>query len=1494
MANNSKISATNVFDGGLVTDLHVLSSPENTTSDALNMEIITVSGDQYIYQNIKGSLKAVDLPTIDGNKYIPLGVKVHNNVAYIMAGAFEENGDFINGMIGSFPSPDWDELNAGSGSSVLLPEFQPFHNYLQADSIDELYDDPFIAPEFNFVKNSHIDIEIQGDFDGSVNILFTDNINSAGIINSRFKKKGSTTIVEVAEREGGNDSNTYSKDDWDRIALVQNTNFPIQVDKFEVLEGGYLRGGGYRYFFKYVTQEGNTTEILYESPLIPIANGGLGLNKTQVSDKLTRFVLSNLDKSYTGIKVFFAHLDGEDKADMEVFKIDYTYRYNDINTVTITHTGLEGVSQVDASEIGATFTPIDTIKSMAIINDRLAIAGVSSTLKEADIAVLREASSKITMWEKHTTVTKDYSDPETAAKSLGYWKGEVYEFAAVYLLTNRGLSPAFPVMGMDNMAGVQSGAAYDNDKYPDVVLDADGFSPTDLINNRGIFRTSNLGDIYEPECEGPGTRHVTYFEAETGSINDVAGLSDLVSGYFIVRRQRIKNVLMQGMAVPTIKIPAKQPSVAEFGTSALSQSFIANKRYLLKHFYLDNPTLAFNAQFIAGTYDGKDIVSTDFDKVFVPQPTQLINTVTYSASFLVSGSLGHEVDSIEYTTAHDSKGVDTEKQYLGFYSCELEVNFKDISGQLNGINPFMEIQDLDNGKSPVGYASFGYASDSNPHPIFKRTQKLSMDTSSFITIPSAATTATLMDSGKSVYSNGRFTSKTVGAYGFLAANGESEEDDDDDTAVIEYGEPFFRYTVRHIDDKDILWGTARRGNDAGAGFQSGCDFHTYSLVNQSYSRYMGVEIDATKSPVATFMYLRDVSNDPTDFSPNAFLQCESPDPDITDAETLRSASGDHHLYVNIGHLANVFRSSTGRWSQDQIKDIYKFDSNKPYFTVTDRMQILRTDAVGNRINFLDVYRGDGFISKIFKRITYKNGVVKSKSATAADAGTFGIGINRKRGHEVKLEDLTDQEQSDEGRGLYNNGQVMEIVSFANINADIRSVEKVPEAEYALHGSNRDFYPNRKDLFGDSRPDSTKYNHGYTGDVTPLSYNRIEENSPIYNTEFPNRILLSERNKTQSFFNSFRDLKGFNYRDYGVELGPIIKLMNIKNLLLSVHPEGVLAIGVDDRTLVAEGSDVYVNTAESLSPKAVSISRIYGSSHPESIVQTDNTVAGVDYYSSAVWLFEGDKLRIISEFAIKTLLESMKDAIIAGKFLGEDDETVYNSRVYSTFNYSKHALTISYVAEHPDTKEQYHIGSVSFNTILDKWISRLSDGTKFSMSLGAYEYTTGFVDINGIWKQDSLVDTVGVPIRNRFRGIDYPYEFEVTIGSQPSVEKILDNIEMITNKSLPATIVYTTSGDVNDAAINVWGEKAKNKIIEQDIITRNNSTRNHLRLGILDENAYYKNSNLYIEVGKIDAVSRKALGNKRVRDKNIRMRFKYTGNDATFVKAIISILSISYS
>jgi hypothetical protein len=114
--------------------------------------------------------------------------------------------------------------------------------------------------------------------------------------------------------------------------------------------------------------------------------------------------------------------------------------------------------------------------------------------------------------------------------------------------------------------------------------------------------------------------------------------------------------------------------------------------------------------------------------------------------------------------------------------------------------------------------------------------------------------------------------------------------------------------------------------------------------------------------------------------------------------------------------------------------------------------------------------------------------------------------------------------------------------------------------------------------------------------------------------------------------------------YGVEFGPIIKLIGIKNILLSYILQGV-GYWSRDRTLVAEGSDVFVS-CQALSLLLKQYLTCLAHLIPEAIVRTDTTIAGVDY-NPALCGFEGDKLTVISEFAVKTVLEKFKMAIEKG-------------------------------------------------------------------------------------------------------------------------------------------------------------------------------------------------------------------------------------------------------
>jgi hypothetical protein len=84
----------------------------------------------------------------------------------------------------------------------------------------------------------------------------------------------------------------------------------------------------------------------------------------------------------------------------------------------------------------------------------------------------------------------------------------------------------------------------------------------------------------------------------------------------------------------------------------------------------------------------------------------------------------------------------------------------------------------------------------------------------------------------------------------------------------------------------------------------------------------------------------------------------------------------------------------------------------------------------------------------------------------------------------------------------------------------------------------------------------------------------------------------------------------------------------------------------------------------------------------------------------------------------------------------DEAVSYRSRVYATFNHSKHDdafLMLQRTSNKRTVPRRY----ITYNTVLKMDV--LSEGNKFSMAIGSGTYTTGFYDSAraGIWKEDEL-------------------------------------------------------------------------------------------------------------------------------------------------------------
>ena len=96
---DTKQIQTNIFTGGLNTDLHPLTTPNNILTDCINGTIITYNGNEFILQNDMGNYK-LNLSSLKNN-YIPIGIKEYNGIIYIVS---YNPVDKLT-EIGSFPFP---------------------------------------------------------------------------------------------------------------------------------------------------------------------------------------------------------------------------------------------------------------------------------------------------------------------------------------------------------------------------------------------------------------------------------------------------------------------------------------------------------------------------------------------------------------------------------------------------------------------------------------------------------------------------------------------------------------------------------------------------------------------------------------------------------------------------------------------------------------------------------------------------------------------------------------------------------------------------------------------------------------------------------------------------------------------------------------------------------------------------------------------------------------------------------------------------------------------------------------------------------------------------------------------------------------------------------------------------------------------------------------------------------------------------------------------
>ena len=429
----------------------------------------------------------------------------------------------------------------------------------------------FNTNEIEVDLNNPLNIECQPSYDGTVNLIINDDSHPPRIINSRFSKIEDNRF-KIINRNQKQQTNLYKEKSIDQqTRLFRNiTTFP-KIDLLGVYNSGQLKGGNYTFYFKYADEDYNKTDFVAESGIVSIFKGQIdniasisGTLSDELTDKAVTLRLSNLDRAYSKLYIYYT----KDTSDTNGVRCTYAYMINDPysikhNTEDITITGYEDVSEVSIEEINLQYNLVTAAKTQAQVQNMLFLGntqGVNLNLKDLQnlsyfikVTLKQDEDNNVGFVNpKDYSVDKDdaqseYYNPLNIYYKLGYWPDEIYRLGIVYIMVDDSLSPVFSLRGTEfnkpgdsNISSAEEPIVDEKMNY----LERDAFLGNRgwLDNTFGVFKNPNV-DIIHSDKVLP-----LYYSIDLSKISNILPKYS-VKGYFIVRQKRIPTSLCQGLSV---------------------------------------------------------------------------------------------------------------------------------------------------------------------------------------------------------------------------------------------------------------------------------------------------------------------------------------------------------------------------------------------------------------------------------------------------------------------------------------------------------------------------------------------------------------------------------------------------------------------------------------------------------------------------------------------------------------------------------------------------------------------------------------------------------------------------------------------------------------------------------------------------------------------------------------------------------------------------------
>lgn len=1298
----------------LNTDSHPLNTKPTVMTDALNATLTTKGENQLILQNMHGN----DLISMLTPDYKPLGLAVFNDIAYIVSGKFDTDGNFLSGEIGTFPSPDWSNL---FGQPDIDPEYflplvniyQPLYNFSNSTIDSELdndlfYTEPFRTSLLNFAPGHLIEVEIQPSYDGSVNIILADEKNPMRLINSRFRLDDSGKRAAVADRRQLKDTNTYSNTRFGSVRLIRQPNKIVDLEFEGVESGGVWEAGTYHFYFRYIDSDGSLTDVIEQSMPVAISNNATyGSITGEITDKLVKFKLSNLDKTFSGVKVYYTIAQGSETEAVTAYEIVSLYDIID-DSIDITLFGSEVTKPLNIDTLNVEYSSINSVKTITQYNDQLLIGNISSATQNYE--KFREIALDLKIVEKEKPLYirakgNGYADPDNVYYNLGYWAGETYEIGIVFVLTKgRGLTPAFPIRGGDNYDNNFSYTAntnFENSGY----VDTNNNTVTSTENRLGVYRTNkcrkkllfNQGDPLPPTPvplkNYADSTMVKYFGVDISSLKTNTFVQKETDGFFFVRKKRVKDCLMQGFITTanqsvilkdglTLTNGIKQNTFAYYGAPAGYLEFkdaIDNTHIRRlggtfnnspQHFGFYATDLLADPKSGASLFDGsrKGIMYNNAPVVaYEDLATGNVNSVITAVSIFYDGlpdiGLGTTTNGLNIRV---NNGGQIGPYYWsdlggGVVTTTIPFYFEEILGGVVTTNIVLTSAVITLNISDPNNITGSFEFIGLPSP-----------SSSFAVEPYNNFIAPAAVFDDPIFPFKRLEIDFSGLQ-FTDSNGVDHILSNDLFAEI-------RFTYTNITNSTSLNVIAALGA-VELGNYDFCPTLLQPNINNIQRefdfKYIGGAIEPVVHKQWANIFRKGVWLDPSYFSGNLvftkiadYVGISSNNTDVFEIFNLLRINQEYvsnninnpntQDFINfvqnigfpIGVLANIYNDSNGAATIETWKSKYNnSNSDQLYFQITKRYRW--TDTTLN--NDIDLFNGDCFISYTYKRNAYGLGVAASPLAT--DPTLYG----------------------DEGFGITERGFVFPIITESNYNSALRTKENFSAIENSIYASFRKFWPlysTKTELRLSRQPESMGTNFGYSKVLGNKYSIGLNDRSPSFGLQFSNRIMVSAAAVAGNFFNGYTNFSGLNFRDYNKQLGEITRLITHNDYVYCIFETGVGVVPINQRTMVSqETGGVFLDNAEVLAQKMQIISSEYGSDQQFSIIKTDNFVYGVDLSKNKIWRVSSNggqhTLDIISDFAVQTILNQYKKRLLSNSL---------NNLVKTNYDRERNNVIFTYFSE----------------------------------------------------------------------------------------------------------------------------------------------------------------------------------------------------------------------